>query len=249
MSFFQGKTALVTGGASGIGYGICKALHALGAKVCMVDVNAEALKKCEGELPGAKGIAADLMNPSDIAAAVEKAGDVDFLVNCAAITILEPFLEMKLENFQKLMKVNVEAMVLVSQGVARNMVKRGAKGAIVNLASQGSKVGLVDHTAYCTSKGAVDQLTHMMALELGSKGIRVNALNPTVVMTDMGKKAWSDPVKAAPMLARIPLGKFAEVEHVVKAVLFLLETDMVNGVTLPLDGGFLAAPFNTSSKL
>merc|ERR1719169_207749 len=97
-------------------------------------------------------------------------------------------------------------MMLISQGVARGMVKRGCKGAIVNLSSQGSKVALVDHTAYCTAKGAVDQLTRMMALELGAHGIRVNAPNPTVTMTDMGKMAWSDPRKGCADVGTDPAG-------------------------------------------
>uniref|UniRef100_A0A8B9HIF1 Dicarbonyl/L-xylulose reductase n=1 Tax=Astyanax mexicanus TaxID=7994 RepID=A0A8B9HIF1_ASTMX len=92
------------------------------------------------------------------------------------------------------------------------------------------------------TKGALDLLTRVMALELGPHQIRVNSVNPTVVMTDMGKIGWSDPVKAKTMTSRIPLGKFAEVEDVVNSILFLLsdKSAMTNGVTLPIDGGFLA---------
>ena len=129
---------------------------------------------------------------------------------------------------------------LLHQVVARNLLKRGAPGSIVNVSSQGSKVGLDQHTAYCMSKGAMDQLTRTMALELGRKGIRVNAVNPTVVLTAMGRKAWSDPVKAAPMLARIPLGRFAEEVDVVNVIVFLLSerAAMINGSTVPVEGGF-----------
>ena len=132
----------------------------------------------------------------------------------------------------------------MSQVVARNMIKRGVKGSILNVSSQASKVGLANHVAYCSSKGALDQMTRVMALELGPYGIRVNAINPTVVLTPMGKKAWGDPAKAEGMLSRIPLGHFAEEEDVVKASLFLLTAEMISGHALPLDGGFLAAPFN-----
>uniref|UniRef100_A0A8B9HLA4 Dicarbonyl/L-xylulose reductase n=1 Tax=Astyanax mexicanus TaxID=7994 RepID=A0A8B9HLA4_ASTMX len=95
---------------------------------------------------------------------------------------------------------------------------------------------------FCATKGALDLLTRVMALELGPHQIRVNSVNPTVVMTDMGKIGWSDPVKAKTMTSRIPLGKFAEVEDVVNSILFLLsdKSAMTNGVTLPIDGGFLA---------
>lgn len=144
--------------------------------------------------------------------------------------------------------MNLEAMFLISQVIARDMVKNKVKGSIVNISSQGSKVGLVDHTAYCVSKGAVDQLTRCMALELGQYGIKVNSVNPTVVMTDMGKKAWGDRQKALPMLSRIPMGRFAQVEDVVNAILFLLSQEMVTGHQLPVDGGFLSSPF-TQAKL
>jgi len=115
-------------------------------------------------------------------------------------------------------------------------------GSIVNVSSQASQVGLVDHTSYCASKAAQDALTRCMAVELGKHGIRTNSVNPTVVLTDMGRLAWSDPVKAGPMLSRIPTGRFAEVDDVVSVVLFLLSDNaaMVNGSALPVDGGFLS---------
>lgn len=123
------------------------------------------------------------------------------------------------------------------------MIARNYKGSIVNVSSQGSTVGLPDHTAYCASKGALDQLTRVMAVELGAKGIRVNSVNPTVVLTEMGRAAWSSEEKAAPMLARIPLGRFAEEEDVVDVIVFLLSrrAAMVNGAFVAVDGGFWAA--------
>lgn len=101
-----------------------------------------------------------------------------------------------------------------------------------------------NHLVYGASKGALDQVTRTMAVELGSKGVRVNAINPTVVNTDMALTNWSDPEKRSAMLAKIPLGRFAEPEEVASVVVFLLHnqlSSMVNGVTLPIDGGFLAA--------
>lgn len=112
----------------------------------------------------------------------------------------------------------------------------------MNVSSQASQRALTNHTVYCSTKGALDMLTKMMALELGPHKIRVNAVNPTVVMTPMGRTNWSDPHKAKAMLDRIPLGKFAEVENVVDTILFLLSnrSGMTTGSTLPVDGGFLA---------
>ena len=94
---------------------------------------------------------------------------------------------------------------------------------------------------YCTTKGALDQLTKMMALELGPSGVRVNSVHPTVVMTPMGKAAWSDPAKSGPMLARIPLGRFAETEDCARAIAFLLsdKASMIHGSQMPVEGGFL----------
>jgi len=101
---------------------------------------------------------------------------------------------------------------------------------------------LEGHAAYCASKAGLDQLTKVMAVELGKHGIRVNAVNPTVVMTEMGKRAWSDPEKGGPMLRRIPLGRFAQCEDIASVVCFLLSdaAGMLNGLALPIDGGFLA---------
>ena len=103
-------------------------------------------------------------------------------------------------------------------------------------------VGLADHAAYCASKGALDQLTRVMALELGPQQIRVNAVNPTVTLTPMGEMAWSDPDKSRSMKAKIPLGRFARPIDVAHAVAYLLsdQAAMIHGVTLPVDGGFLA---------
>merc|ERR1719230_1512447 len=125
------------------------------------------------------------------------------------------------------------------------MIERGVQGAIVNVSSQASMAALTDHTAYCTSKGALDHLTRMMALELGPKGIRVNNVNPTVVLTDLGRSAWTGPEnqeKADGMLSKIPMDRFAEVPEVVHPILFLLSnrSSMINGAMLPIDGGFVA---------
>ncbi|WP_293909049.1 SDR family oxidoreductase, partial [Deinococcus sp.] len=135
------------------------------------------------------------------------------------------------------------AVMTISQIVARGLIERGVPGAIVNVSSQSSSVGLPDHATYCASKGALDQLTRVMAIELGPRGIRVNAVNPTVTLTPMGVMAWSDPAKSGPMLERNPLGRFAQPLDVAQAVAYLLSdaAGMVNGVTLPVDGGFLAS--------
>ncbi|XP_068834131.1 L-xylulose reductase-like [Capricornis sumatraensis] len=169
-------------------------------------------------------------------------GPVDLLVNNAAVAFLQPFLEVTKEAYDMSFNVNLRAVIQVSQIVARGLIARGAPGVIVNVSSQASQRGLTNHSVYCSTKGALDILTKVMAVELGPHKIRVNAVNPTVVMTPMGQAAWSDPQKAKAMLDRIPLGRFAEMENVVDTVLFLLSdrSSMTTGSTVPVDGGFLA---------
>ena len=174
--------------------------------------------------------------------AAREAGEIHLLVNNAGISVPQLFLETSWKSFDATMAINVRAMMIVSQVVAKGMIARGESGAIVNISSQASQAALQDHAAYCASKGAVDQLTRVMALELGAHQIRVNAVNPTVTLTPMGEMAWGDPAKSGPMLAKIPLGKFAVPRDVSHAVAYLLSDGaaMVHGVTLPIDGGFLA---------
>lgn len=174
--------------------------------------------------------------------ALSNVGPVDLLVNNAGVALLQPFLEITKEACDTSFNVNLRAVIQVSQIVAKGMIARGVPGAIVNVSSQASQRALTNHSVYCSTKGALDMLTKMMALELGPHKIRVNAVNPTVVMTPMGRTNWSDPHKAKVMLDRIPLGKFAEVEDVVDTILFLLSnrSGMTTGCALPVDGGFLA---------
>ncbi|XP_035695458.1 L-xylulose reductase-like isoform X6 [Branchiostoma floridae] len=240
---FDGKKALVTGAGKGIGRDTAKALVKCGAEVFALSRTQEDLDSLVQEYPGIHPVQCDLGDPEATKAVVESVGPIDLLVNNAGITILEPFLEVTLDAFEKVMNVNVRSVMQVSQIVAKGMVERGSGGSIVNVSSLASKCALKEHTSYCTSKGALDIMSKVMALELGPHKIRVNTVNPTVVMTDMGVKVWSDPVKAGPMLARIPLGKFVEVDDVVHAILYLLsdKAAMVNGASLPIDGGFLTS--------
>lgn len=237
---FAGKRALVTGAGKGIGREIALTLAECGAEVVAISRTEADLQVLKSEIP-CTTIAADLQDAEAARLAAQTAGDIDLLVNNAGISILQPFLETTVEAFDAVMAVNVRAVLIVSQVVARNMIARGTGGAIVNLSSQASSRALRDHTSYCTSKGALDQLTRVMALELGPHQIRVNAINPTVTLTPMGEMAWGDPAKSGPMLARIPLNRFAKPRQVADAVAYLLSdhADMIHGVTMPIDGGFL----------
>jgi L-xylulose reductase len=238
---FDGRCALVTGAGKGIGREIAALLARSGADVVAVSRTPSDLETLQAQT-GCRTILADLSDAEAAKDAALEAGPIELLVNNAGISIPQSFLETTVDAFDQTMAVNVRAALIVTQVVVRGLIERGQSGAVVNVSSQSSTRGLMDHAAYCASKGALDQLTRVMALELGPRGIRVNAVNPTVTLTPMGEMAWSDPQKAAPMLNRIPLGRFAQPIDVAEAVLYLLSdhASMIHGVTLPVDGGFLA---------
>lgn len=192
---------------------------------------------------GCEAMQVDLANPEATRKAVAAALPADLLVNCAGTTELQPFLDTTVEVFDHLIAVNTRAPMIAAQEYARALIAKGQKGAIVNVSSVASFVGIPDHAAYCASKGGLDALTRVMAKELAPKGIRVNAVNPTVTLTPMAVKAWSDPAKAAGMLNRIPVGRFAESSDICEVILFLLsdESAMVNGISMPIDGGYMIA--------
>ena len=238
---FDDKRILVTGAGKGIGRDIACLLAQSGAHIIAVSRTAADLESLHSEIGGTM-LVADLADVEAARKAAESAGQVDFLVNNAGISIPQSFLETTPEAFDQTIAVNVRAALIMGQIMATDLIKRGQSGAIVNVSSTASQRGLADHAAYCASKGALDQLTRVMALELGPHGIRVNAVNPTVTLTPMAEMAWSDPQKSAAMMARIPLDKFALPRDVASVVAFLLspQASMINGATLPVDGGFLA---------
>ena len=237
---FCGKRALVTGAGKGIGLQIARLLSELGAQVTALSRTAADLEELRAE-SGCKTIVADLRDAKDARRSVERAGEIDLLVNNAGISIPQPFLDTTVGAFDETMAVNVRAILIVTQVIARGMIARDG-GSVVNLSSQASMRGIADHAAYCAAKGAVDQLTRVMALELGPHNIRVNAVSPTVTLTPMAEMAWSDPEKQGPMMARIPRGRFAQPIDVAHTVAYLLSdlADMVHGAIVPVDGGFLA---------
>ena len=236
---FKNRRALVTGAGKGIGREIAAMLHRFNAQVVAVSRTEVDLKSLQEEI-GCETIVADLGNAAQARRMAEQAGDVDLLVNNAAIAILEPLLETTVESWDATMAINLRTVMIVTQVVAKRMIERGVAGSIVNISSMSAFQALPHHAAYAASKAGLDQLSKVMAVELGPYGIRVNSINPTVVMTDMGKRAWSDPAKGGLMLARIPLGRFAECADIASVVCFVLSdaAGMLNGLALPVDGGF-----------
>lgn len=233
---FSGKRVLVTGAGKGIGRETAQLLTRFGAEVIALGRNATDLSY------NVNPLVVDLADVAATRAAVASMLPIDLLVNCAGIVELESVLETSMETFDRTLAINTRAPLLVAQLVAQDLVRRGKPGAIVNVSSLAAKVATRDHLAYCASKAALDAITQVMALELGPHGIRVNSVNPIVTLTPMADKAWTDPAKSAPMLARIPLGRFAQPGEVAAAIAFLLSDDaaMIHGTTLTVDGGFSA---------
>ncbi len=238
---FSGRRALVTGAGKGIGRVIVERLRAQGAAVVALS-RAQADLDSLAESCGCDTLLADVADLDATMAALDRQESFDLLVNNAGIARLTSFLDTTTADIDDVMAVNFVAPMRISQHVAGRLVAAGRPGAIVNVSSLAATVGLDRHAAYCASKAALDALTRVMALELGPRGIRTNGVNPVVTLTPMAAFAWSDPARAAPMLSRIPMGRFVQPAEVADAVCFLLSdaASMINGVSLPVDGGFTA---------
>uniref|UniRef100_A0A182NB26 Ketoreductase domain-containing protein n=1 Tax=Anopheles dirus TaxID=7168 RepID=A0A182NB26_9DIPT len=235
----KGKTIVVTGAGQGIGNELCQALDRLGAKVIAVSRSAGPLEELKAACPAIETIQVDLSDWSGTRAALGSLEKVDGLVNNAGVAVIKPFLELTEEDYDRTFDVNVKAAFNVAQLLTPKMA---AGSSIVNVSSLAGLKAIHGHCAYSMSKAAIDGLTRNLALELGPRKIRVNSVNPTVILTRMGRANWSDPAKADPLKSKIPLGRFGEVSEVVEPIVYLLSdrSSFVNGHCLPLEGGFLA---------
>lgn len=239
---FEEKRILVTGAGQGIGRELALRLVKYKGQVFALSKTKKHLDTLVTADPRIQSICVNLCDWDATRKAVQSVLPIDLLVNNAAFACLSSFLDATPAAFDQTFDVNVKAVLNVSQVVARSMIERKNGGSIVNISSQAGQAALKDHAVYCSSKGALDMLSKVMALELGPHNIRVNCVSPTVVMTEMGKLGWSDPQKAQSMISKIPLGRFADVDEVIDPVIYLLSdrSSMINGTCLPIDGGFLA---------
>ncbi len=251
MGMLEGKTAIVTGGARGIGLAIAKRYVAEGARVVIADIDESTGKAAVAALGTAArfvrtdvGAAGDARNV--IAEALGFAGDIDILVNNAGIIHTADFLDIAEADFDRVMRINIKGMFLVGQAAARQMVaqvKAGkAPGAIVNMSSINALVAIPNQVPYCVSKGGVDQLTKVMALSLSPYGIRVNAIGPGSIMTDILKGIATDQTAKNRLLSRTPLGRVADPDEIAAIAAFLASKDAsyITGETIYADGGRLA---------
>lgn len=240
-----GKVALVTGAAAGIGRAIAQLYLEKGADVALVDASAsvrDVARELEGLGHRTLGIVADLTVTDQVRAAVDQAfeafGRVDILVNNAGVAFLDKAESLPEDSWDKTMAVNLKAPFILSQLVGRRMIEAGG-GKIINVASQAGVVALDRHVAYCSSKGGIIMMTKVLALEWARHGITVNAISPTVTLTELGKKAWAGQV-GEDMKKLIPVGRFAYPEEVAAVALFLASqaADMITGENVIIDGGY-----------
>jgi glucose 1-dehydrogenase len=245
---FADQVVIVTGGAQGIGRACVEAFAREGAAVVVADINAEAGERVAQAI-AAKGrarfIATDVGDAAQVQRLIDQTLDafsrVDVLINNAGIIKTADFLELTEADFDAVLRVNLKGVFLVGQAAARAMVRQG-KGAIVNMSSTNAVVAIPNQVPYATSKGAVNQLTKVMALALANKGVRVNAIGPGSILTELLKVVMSDEAARRRILSRTPMGRCGEPAEIAKVALFLASDDAsyLTGQCIYPDGGRLA---------
>jgi len=254
----DGKVAVVTGAAQGLGRACAQCMAAEGAKVVVSDVNADggagvvdAIREAGGE---ATFIACDVGDRAQvdalIAGAVDAFGRLDSAVANAGIVRFADFLDLSEEDFDAVLRVNLKGVFLTGQAAARQMVKQGTGGTIINMSSINAIVAIPNIIPYVTAKGGVNQLTRGMALALADKAVRVNAIGPGSIMTEMLKSVAHDKEAMHRVLSRTPLGRAGEPEEIGKVAVFLASDDSsyMTGETVYVDGGRLALNYTVPVK-
>lgn len=243
-----GKHALVTGGSRGIGSRLARALHDAGAQVVIFYNHTDAgalARQMQGAGAPVHAVRCDVENREDIRRAVEEAlalldGRIDILINAAGINRRYYLDEFPMEEWDKVININLNAVVYCTQLVGHTMLEHGY-GKIINLASMNSFVAAQRVGAYVASKGAIAQITKAFANEWGGRGIRVNAIAPGYIKTDMTAALQENESAYQEILKKIPLERWGTPEDLVGPVLLLASdaSDYVNGIVMPIDGGYL----------
>lgn len=240
----KNKIAIVTGGGSGLGFAIAEKFVQNGIETIIAGRNIEKLDAAAEKLGAlchaVRCDVADLGSiPAFVQSVVEKYGQIDILVNNAGTNMKKEFAEVTDEEFQQVITTNLSAVFSMSREVVKNMLQNGG-GAIINISSMAAQYGLPKVIAYSASKTAIDGMTRAMAVELSPKGIRVNAIAPGFIYSDMTAKALnSDPERKAKVFGRTPMGIMGQPADIGDAAYFLVSdaAKFITGVVLPVDGG------------
>lgn len=243
----EGRVAVITGAAQGIGRAIAELYAAKGASLVLVDLKSDVKEAAEATRAiGARTITitADLADSKSIGMIVDRSvgefGKIDVLVNNAGIVLLEDAETLPADYWDKTMAINLRAPFFLAQAVGRHMIENGG-GKIINMASQAGLVALDRHVAYCASKAAIISITKTLAAEWGEHNINVNSISPTVILTELGKKAWAGEA-GDEFRTKIPVGRFGYPEEVAAVALFLASdaSNLISGENVVIDGGYTA---------
>lgn len=240
------KVAIVTGATQGIGLACAQRLLRDGARVMLVDIKPEGAAVAQELGEHARFFAADVSLKVDvdamIAATVAAFGRIDILINNAGVTHAADFLDLCEDDFDRVLRINLKSMFLCSQAAARHMVKQHS-GCIINMSSVNAELAIPNQVPYVVSKGGINQLTKVMALNLAPHGIRVNGIGPGTILTELAKKAvLASPEARHTILSRTPAGRCGEPEEIASVAAFLASDDAsyMTGQTMYVDGGRLA---------
>lgn len=245
----HGRTALVSGASRGIGRAIALGLAEAGADVAVAARSREALEEVAAEIAAmdVRSLAVPLdlerveMIPDAVQQVVDGLGSIDILFNVAGTNVRSPIVEMKEEDFDRVMDVNIKGAYLLCKEVGKGMVRQ-QRGKVVNIASLTSSIGLAQVTVYACSKGALAQLTRGLAVEWGGDNIQVNAIAPGMILTDFNRTLWERKEMLDWALERTPAGRLGSPDDIVGMAIFLSSgaADFISGQVLFVDGGFMA---------